>query len=62
LPENEFENDGVITEQGLVVLKEYLSEIPADQFHAGLKVSEIPTLFTVETLCKIVMRAETKKT
>lgn len=57
LAEDEFEKGGVLTEQGLVALKNYLSEVPANQFKASMKVNEIPMLFTVETFCKLVVAA-----
>jgi acyl carrier protein len=58
LSEDEFEKGGVLTEQGLNALKNYLSEIPAEQFKASMKVNEIPMLFTVETFCKLVVAAQ----
>jgi acyl carrier protein len=58
LSDAEFEQGGVITEKGIGVLKSYLSEVPDDHFKQNLKVSEIPTLFTVETLCKLVGKAK----
>ncbi len=54
LAPDEFEKGGVLTAQGLESLKNYLNEIPADQFKANMKVNEIPMLFTVETFCKLV--------
>lgn len=57
LAEDEFEKGGSLTPAGLEALKNYLSEIPADQFKANLKVNEIPMLFTVETFCKLVVAA-----
>lgn len=57
LPEDQFEQGGVITEAGMQVLKNYLSEVPAENFKEGLKVNEIPMLFTVETFCKLVIQA-----
>jgi acyl carrier protein len=57
LAEDEFEKGGVLTEQGLIALQNYLSEVPADQFKSSMKVNEIPTLFTVETFCKLVVSA-----
>lgn len=53
----EFEKNGVITEKGLAALKTFLSECPADWFKPGLKVVEIPKLFTVHTFCKLVLRS-----
>ena len=58
LPEAEFEQKGLVTEKGLAQLKTFLSEVPADRFRAPLKVAEIPRLFTVETFCKLVIRAQ----
>lgn len=58
LPEEEFEQKGAVTPEGLKVLKSYLSEVPESAFKPNLKVSEIPTLFTVETLCKLVQKAQ----
>lgn len=57
LSEDEFEKGGSLTPQGLEALKNYLSEVPADQFKANMKVNEIPMLFTVETFCKLIVAA-----
>ncbi|MCL4799505.1 MAG: acyl carrier protein [Burkholderiales bacterium] len=58
LPEAEFEQKGVVTEVGLRQLREYLSEVPAERFKSPLKVADIPRLFTPETFCKLVVRAQ----
>jgi len=58
LPEAEFEQKGLVTEKGLAQLRSFLSEVPADRFRSPLKVAEIPRLFTVETFCKLVIRAQ----
>jgi acyl carrier protein len=57
LQEDEFEKGGSLTPAGLNALKNYLSEIPAEQFKTNMKVNEIPMLFTVETFCKLVVTA-----
>jgi acyl carrier protein len=57
LSESEFEQNGVLTDKGVVALKSYLSEVPADYFKSTIKTNEIPTLFTVETFCKLVESA-----
>lgn len=57
LTEEQFEKGGVLTEQGLDALKNYLSEVPADSFKSNMKINEIPQLFTVETFCKLVVAA-----
>ncbi len=57
LAEDEFEKGGVLTEKGMAALKNYLSEVPAAYFKPNLKVNEIPTLFTVETFCKLITNA-----
>ncbi|HSU43644.1 MAG TPA: phosphopantetheine-binding protein [Casimicrobiaceae bacterium] len=58
LPESEFEQNGIVTEKGLVQLREYLSEVPAGRFKTPMKVADIPRLFTPTTFCKLVVRAQ----
>ena len=58
LPEAEFEQKGIVTEKGLAQLRSYLSEVPEERFKTPMKVSEIPRLFTPETFCKLVIRAQ----
>jgi len=58
LPESEFEQKGVLTEAGIARLRAYLTEVPADRLRTGLKVADIPRLFTPETFCKVVLRAQ----
>ncbi len=57
LSEAEFENNGVLTAAGLARLRDYLSEVPADNFRPRMNIADVPTLFTVETMCKMVVRA-----
>ena len=57
LAEQDFEQNGVLTAQGLQALKAYLTEVPEASFKYALKVNEIPMLFTVETFCKLVASA-----
>ena len=61
LNQSEFEQAGVITPNGMQALRQYFSEDPADLFPSGMKVSEIPMLFTVETFCKLVVNALAEK-
>ena len=61
LSAEEFENRGQVTEQGLAALREYLAEVPEERFSPKLRVAEIPTLFTVETFCRVVARALDRK-
>jgi acyl carrier protein len=58
LPEVEFEQKGIVTDKGVAQLKAYLSEVPAERFKTPLKVADIPRLFTPETFCKLVVRAQ----
>ena len=58
LPESEFEQNGIVTPQGLAQLREYLSEVPAERFKTPMKVADIPRLFTPTTFCKLVVRAQ----
>lgn len=57
LSEAEFERKGVLTEAGLARLRAYLSEVPAERFRTPMKVADVPRLFTVETFCRLVVRA-----
>lgn len=57
LSESQFEQGGVITDQGMDVLRNYLCEVPTEYFKNNMKVNEIPALFTVETFCKLVVNA-----
>jgi acyl carrier protein len=58
LPEAEFEQKGVVTEAGMQRLHSFLSEVPAERFPTELKVADIARLFTAETFCKLVVRAQ----
>ncbi len=58
LSEAEFEQKGLVTDGGMVQLKAYLAEVPADRFKTPLKVADIPRLFTPETFCKLVLQAQ----
>ena len=58
MPVEEFEQGGVLTEKGLARLREYLSEIPADRFKTPMRVDQIARLYTPETFCKLVIRAQ----
>jgi len=58
LPEAEFEQKGIVTEKGMAQLRAYLSEVPAERFKTPMKVADIPRLFTPETFCKLVVRAQ----
>jgi acyl carrier protein len=60
--ENEaFAENGKLTEEGMVQLKEYLAEVPEERFKDGMSVVAIPTLFTVQTFCKLVLRAQERQ-
>ena len=58
LPESDFEQKGVVSDAGLKRLREFLSEVPAERFKVPLKSADIPRLFTPETFCKVVVRAQ----
>ena len=58
LSEAEFETAGIITEAGMVRVREFLSEVPSDRFKNPQKFAEIPRLFTTETFCKLVIRQQ----
>jgi acyl carrier protein len=58
LPESEFEAKGVVTDAGMARLREFLSEVPAERIKTPLKAADVPRLFTTETFCKVVLRAQ----
>jgi acyl carrier protein len=58
LPEAEFEAKGIVTDAGMARLREFLSEVPAELFKTPLKAADVPRLFTTETFCKVVIRAQ----
>jgi len=58
LTEAEFDDKGIVTAAGMVQLRQYLSEIPADRFVTPMKAKDIPRLFTPETFCKLVITAQ----
>jgi len=58
LPESDFEQKGIVTPSGEARLKEFLSEVPRERFRSPLKAADIPRLFTPETFCKVVLRAQ----
>ncbi|HYN62501.1 MAG TPA: phosphopantetheine-binding protein [Rubrivivax sp.] len=58
LAESEFENKGIVTEAGLARLREFLTEVPAERFKTPMKAGDVPRLFTPETFCKVVIRAQ----
>ena len=58
LSEEEFAHDGRLTDAGLARLRAYMTEVPPGRFRARMPVAEIPLLFTVETFCRVVVRAQ----
>ena len=58
ISEAEFEQEGYLTEAGLTRLREFLTEVPVQRFVSPMKVEDIPRLFTVETFCRVVVRAQ----
>ena len=39
-------------------VREFLSEVPAERVKTPLKAADVPRLFTTETFCKVVIRAQ----
>lgn len=58
LAEAEFEQKGLVTDAGVARLKSFLSEVPPERFRTPLKTADVPRLFTAETFCKVVLRAQ----
>ena len=49
-----YEIDGVLTAEGLVSLRNNMTEVNPDLFVEGLTVHQLMQLFTVHSLCKLV--------
>jgi len=58
LSESQFDQGGIVSDAGLVRLKSFLGEVPAERFKSPMKVADIPRLFTPETFCKMVIRQQ----
>lgn len=58
LPEADFEEKGFVTERGMLRLRAFLSEVPAERFRSPMPVADIPRLFTAETFAKLVIRSQ----
>ena len=58
LSEAEFGQGGFVSAAGFERLRSYLNEVPAERFKSPLKVGDIPSLFTAETFCKMVIRQQ----
>src|SRR6266536_1866097 len=58
LPESDFEQKGIVTPAGEARLREFLSEVPRERFRSPLKAADITRLFTPQTFCKVVLRAQ----
>ena len=58
LPESEYEENGIVTEAGMARLKAFLTEVPEERFSDPMKSTDVPRLFTAETFCKLVVRAQ----
>jgi acyl carrier protein len=58
LSDDEFHHDGVLTAAGLSRLRAVLDEVDSAAFTPGLRIDDVPLLFTVKTFCKVVVRAQ----
>ena len=47
-----------MTDKGVARLREYLSEIDESRFKLPMRVDHIARLYTPETFCKLVIRAQ----
>ena len=55
LGDTPYEVEGIITTDGLVMLRKHMTEIDQSLLTEGLTVHGLVKLFTVESLCKIVV-------
>jgi acyl carrier protein len=51
-----FEIDNVITDEGLKILHKFIGESQREKIKKGMTVQEIPLLFTVRSLCNLVIK------
>jgi acyl carrier protein len=58
LDESEFEQKGYLTDLGLRTLRAHMTEVPPERITEPMKVADVPRLFTTETFCKVVARAQ----
>jgi acyl carrier protein len=59
LGDEKFEAEsGFLTPRGLEVLKQILSDVPSEYFKDEMKVSDIPSLLTVRTFCRLICEAQ----
>ena len=56
LPAEDFERDGLLTEQAKSALRLELPEIPPERFAGLTRPSEIPRLFTARTFSRLVKK------
>jgi acyl carrier protein len=56
LPEEDFEQDGLLTPSAKDALRRELPEIPAERFEAVSRPSDIPRLFTARTFLRLVKK------
>ncbi len=56
-----FAKDNIITDEGLQKLRELMPEVDQTKIQPGLAVYNVPFLFTVESLCKLIMRKSAAK-
>lgn len=56
LPEEDFEQDGLLTPSAKDALRRELPEIPSERFDAVSRPSDIPRLFTARTFLRLVKK------
>ena len=56
LGDTPFEKDNIITDEGLKVLYKLIGESQKEKIQKGLMVQQIPFLFTVHSICNLVMK------
>src|SRR5262249_51998605 len=57
LTEEQFQEGGLVTPAGLARLRAHLTGRPPESTRPGPRIGDVPTLFNVETFCKLVVRA-----
>lgn len=49
-----YEENGIITADGLEALRNFMTEVNPEKFQPGLTVHQLVQLFTVHSLCKMI--------
>src|SRR5512140_3610746 len=61
LPDGVYEQNGLLTDEALAVLREALPEVPAQKLQPGLKKMELPMVLNVAVFVHVIQRKLAEK-